>query len=59
MFKNSEDLFDYNVFYQSAALLDLDIKKLEDSNLHLGRLSGGEQLKLQLAKLAGDNADLL
>ena len=59
LFKNSEDLFDYNVFYQSAALLDLDIKKLEDSNLHLGRLSGGERLKLQLAKLAADNADLL
>lgn len=59
LFKNSEDLFDYNAFYQSAALLDLDVKKLEDSNLHLGRLSGGERLKLQLAKLAGDNADLL
>ncbi|MFC3932906.1 ATP-binding cassette domain-containing protein [Streptococcus dentapri] len=51
--------FDFNVFYQMAARLDLDIQTLESRNQNLNNLSGGAKLKLQLAKLAGENADLL
>lgn len=51
--------FDFNAFYQMAARLDLDIQALENSNQSLKRLSGGEKLKLQLAKLVGECKDLL
>lgn len=51
--------FDFNAFYQMAARLDLDIQSLENRNQSLKSLSGGEKLKLQLAKLVGETNDLL
>ena len=51
--------FDFNAFYQMAARLDLDIQFLENRNQSLKSLSGGEKLKLQLAKLVGETNDLL
>lgn len=51
--------FDFNAFYQIAARLDLDIQSLENRNQSLKSLSGGEKLKLQLAKLVGETNDLL
>ncbi|MCY7154846.1 ATP-binding cassette domain-containing protein [Streptococcus gallolyticus subsp. gallolyticus] len=51
--------FDFNAFYQMAARLDLDIQSLENRNQILKSLSGGEKLKLQLAKLVGETNDLL
>ncbi len=51
--------FDFNAFYQMAAQLHLDIQALEAKNQVLVSLSGGEKLKLQFAKLAGEAADLL
>ncbi|VUX07685.1 putative ABC transporter ATP-binding protein YheS [Streptococcus pasteurianus] len=51
--------FDFNAFYQMAARLDLDIHSVENRNQSLKSLSGGEKLKLQLAKLVGETNDLL
>lgn len=51
--------FDFNAFYQMAARLDLDIQSLENRNQILKSLSGGEKLKLQLAKLVGESNELL
>lgn len=51
--------FDFNAFYQMAARLDVDIQSLENRNQSLKSLSGGEKLKLQLAKLVGETNDLL
>lgn len=51
--------FDFNAFYQMAARLDVDIQSLENRNQSLKSLSGGEKLKLQLAKLVGESNDLL
>ena len=51
--------FDFNAFYQMAARLDLDIQSLENRNQSLKSLSGGEKLKLQLAKLVGETNELL
>ncbi|MBJ7540220.1 ABC-F family ATP-binding cassette domain-containing protein [Streptococcus sp. SL1232] len=58
LYKDIDSFFNYNAFYQMAALLHLDLSTLENNNQSLANLSGGERIKLQLTKLTGQEPDL-
>lgn len=58
LYKDINPFFNYNAFYQMSALLHLDLSTLEKKNQSLISLSGGERIKLQLAKLTGQDPDL-
>lgn len=53
------DMFDFNHFYQLASQLNFKTDHLENDQLKMKDLSGGERLKLQLMKLLAHGPDLL
>lgn len=52
------DRFDFGRLYQMAAQLQFDTDYLDNRQLLVSQLSGGERLKLQLIKLLAYNPDL-
>lgn len=51
--------FDFALFYQMAERLSFDSQHLDNDQICLAQLSGGEKLKLQLLKLLAYDPDLL